>query len=136
MTRRVWIRNRSDVNPTAEALHEWRKRVKYHRHHCDLLRDLWPRPMKARIAELQRLSDILGDDHDLAMLAQGVMTIGVGGGGRGRSDAALLALIERRRAELQKTALPLGRRLFAENTGAFRKRLARYWKARRIELKG
>ncbi len=30
------------------ALHEWRKRVKYHRYHCELLRSLWKAPLTVR----------------------------------------------------------------------------------------
>lgn len=135
---RTYGRARTDMKQarrqlTAPAFHEWRKRVKYHRHHCDLLRDLWPGPMKARASELQRLAELLGDEHDLAVLAQYVMA-GRAGDPERRSETALLSLIERRRTELQQAALPLGRRLFAEDADAFRKRLKQYWKARRLEL--
>ncbi len=120
------------AQPSADAFHEWRKRVKYHRHHCDLLRDLWPRPMKARASELQRLADMLGDEHDLAVLAA---TAEGAGDRNSRSQRALLALIDGRRTALQQAAEPLGRCLFAEKQDAFRKRVTHYWKARQLALK-
>lgn len=120
------------AQPSADAFHEWRKRVKYHRHHCDLLRDLWPRPMKTRASELQRLADMLGDEHDLAVLAA---TAGGASDRNSRSQQALLVLIDRRRTALQQAAEPLGRCLFAEKQDAFRRRVTHYWKARQLELK-
>src|SRR6056297_791651 len=56
--------------PTTEALHELRKRVKYHWYHMRLLRGLWPAVNKAWAKELDRLSDVLGDDHDLAVFSE------------------------------------------------------------------
>ncbi|MGN8199891.1 CHAD domain-containing protein [Salinisphaera sp. RV14] len=118
------------ANPTAEAYHDWRKQVKYHRHHCDLLRDLWTRPMKARASELQRLADWLGDEHDLAILAARVEA-GRQANPDNRSQQAVLTLIDRRRSDLQRACEPLGRCLFAEKQRAFRKRMVQYRKARR-----
>jgi CHAD domain-containing protein len=54
--------------PCPEAFHEWRKRVKYHRYHCRLLRNLWQPVLIARRDQAKRLSDLLGWDHDLAVL--------------------------------------------------------------------
>ncbi len=50
--------------------HGWRKQVKYHWHHVRLLRNVWQPLMEARGEELSRLGDLLGDDHDLAVLSQ------------------------------------------------------------------
>jgi CHAD domain-containing protein len=47
--------------------HEWRKRVKYHRYHLRLLRNLWPRVMRAWRREVVTLSELLGKEHDLAV---------------------------------------------------------------------
>ena len=53
-----------------EALHEWRKRVKDLWHQCQVLTPLWPKRMKAMADAAHDLSDLLGEDHDLAVLAQ------------------------------------------------------------------
>ena len=55
--------------PSAEALHEWRKRVKDLWYEHTLLRELWPPVMSATGDEAHELSDRLGDDHDLVVLA-------------------------------------------------------------------
>ena len=55
-------------SPTPEHFHEWRKRLKYHWYHLRLLRQLWPAPMKGLAVEAKQLADLLGDDHDLAVL--------------------------------------------------------------------
>ena len=44
-------------------------------------------------------------------------------------DEAVLALIARRRAELQAEAMPIARRLYAEPPKAFRARLREYVRA-------
>ncbi|MFG0284418.1 MAG: CHAD domain-containing protein [Phycisphaerales bacterium JB039] len=110
--------------PAIEALHEWRKRVKDHRYQISMLRQLWPTVMEARQAELHRLSDLLGADHDLATLSAILHSEDLG-----LDLEALMPLIERRRAELIAQAWPLGARLFAEKPGRFAKRIGALWAA-------
>lgn len=105
---------RADSLPTNANLHEWRKRVKDLWYHERLLRDSWDGMLKAQADEAKTLSQLLGDDHDLAVLAEHV------------SDPDLLDLIERRRAELLAESRRLGRLLYAEKPKAFRRRLGRY----------
>ncbi|HMQ57072.1 MAG TPA: CHAD domain-containing protein [Rhizobiaceae bacterium] len=54
----------------AEDFHELRKHVKYHGMHCELLAGLWPSVMDARMAEAKAAGDKLGEDHNLAALAE------------------------------------------------------------------
>ena len=56
--------------PTVDGLHEWRKRVTDLWYHASLLEAAWPKPMKALGREAHALSDLLGDDHDLGVLAE------------------------------------------------------------------
>jgi CHAD domain-containing protein len=113
---------------SVEALHEWRKRVKDLWYHQRLLRDAWTAPLKAMAAESHRLADLLGDDHDLAVLAERV----TGSEGSATLDnETLLSLIAERRAELQEAALELGHRIYAEKPKAYGRRLARYLAAAR-----
>ncbi len=116
-------------DPTDEHLHEWRKRVKDLWYHQRLLHPLWSGMMEAQADELDELSDLLGDDQDLANLAATL-----------RSDASVTAgiatdvdpffeLIERRREELVDDALVLGRRVYAERPKAFVRRHRAYARA-------
>jgi CHAD domain-containing protein len=111
--------------PTVEALHEWRKRVKDLWYHLTLLRSLWPPVMEATGDEAHALSDRLGDDHDLAILAEWVEHRDAGG-------PEFFAAVHRRRGELQAEAFEIGARLYAENPKAFTKRMERLWDARDV----
>ena len=116
-----------EKSPSVERLHDLRKRVKDLWYHGRLLEEAWPRVVKAQSKAAHGLSDLLGDDHDLAVLAErverGVATDAP------IDDDAVLGLIARRRAELQAEAVPIARRLYAEPPTAFRGRLREYVRA-------
>jgi CHAD domain-containing protein len=116
------------ADPTVENLHEWRKQAKYLRYQLELLRPLWPERMGELAAEADRMGELLGDDHDLAVLRQ-MLTDDPGRFGDASDAEVLLALIDRRRAELEAEAVMLGRRFFQDKPGAFAARLKGYWKA-------
>jgi CHAD domain-containing protein len=108
-------------DPSVEALHELRKRVKDLWYHQRLLRDAWKAPLKALVDESHRLSDLLGDDHDLAMLADRLAAAP-----EAVDAETLRTLVAERRAELQREALQLGRLVYAEKPKAYGRRLGRY----------
>ncbi len=112
--------------PSSPAFHEWRKRVKYHRYQVRLLQDLWPEVLKAQRSQLHDLSDLLGDDHDLAVLREDLLTEPERYGGE-ETVAQVCALLDRRRAELQAHARTLGERCFAESPKRFVARMGAYW---------
>ena len=56
--------------PGDDSFHEWRKRVKDHLYHCRLFGMAWSPTMSLRVEEIKSLSDLLGEDHDLAVLRQ------------------------------------------------------------------
>jgi CHAD domain-containing protein len=86
---------------TPEALHEWRKQVKY-LHDALAALDGAARGKSAKIAKrADKLADRLGDDHDLAVLSQ-----------RRRAPKKLRKLIAGRRKKLQERALRLGEKLY------------------------
>jgi CHAD domain-containing protein len=116
---------------TSEAFHEWRKRVKYHRYHMKLLQDAWPAVVKARRSQLHELTDLLGDDHDLAVLRADLIADPERYGGE-LAVATACALLDRRRAELQADAQLLGQRCFAESTDRFVERFERYWQVAEV----
>jgi CHAD domain-containing protein len=104
----------ADRKPTTPNLHAWRKRVKDLWYQERLLEDTWPGVMKAQAKEAKKLSQLLGEDHDLAVLADRV------------NDPQLHRMIDERRAELLADARALGRRIYAERPKAFARRARRY----------
>jgi CHAD domain-containing protein len=122
---RTYRRGRRDFRaaqaaPTVEALHEWRKRVKDLWYQHTLLRELWPPVMQAVGDEAHRLANRLGDDHDLAMLAEWVRE-------HAAAEPEFFEALESRRSELQAEAMALGERLYADKPGAYVRRLRRLW---------
>lgn len=114
--------------PTTERLHEWRKRVKYHRHHVELLRPLDPALVEPWADRLNDLSDLLGDDHDLAVLLDEVRSDPDAYGGAAVVDG-IRVLVLGRRNDLQRRALALGARVTAEDPDAVVDRLGLWWEA-------
>lgn len=113
---------------TDVAFHEWRKRAKDLRYHVDLLEPVWPEVMKNVEKTLHRLTDCLGDDHDLSdlrrvMTSSPTLTRGVKGVKR------VIDRIDRRRSELQVDARPIGARIFSEKPREFSQRVGAYWDA-------
>jgi CHAD domain-containing protein len=117
-------------NPSDEALHEWRKRSKDLWYHLRLVRRGWPQVMETTADEAHALSDRLGDDHDLVVLAAHLDEPGEPLTGEQLDH--LRGLIGERRQELQKEAFAYGERLFAEKPKRFVKRLESYWDASRL----
>lgn len=127
------------------VMHQWRKRVKDLRYVAEALQRAEPvepafatvrrsrraaakaeRRWLAELAkEAEQLGEVLGEDHDLAVLGLWVEERGRQAGlGRG-SRRALLGAISRRRAKLRRRALKRGRRLYRRRPRAFLKRLER-----------
>jgi CHAD domain-containing protein len=61
---------RARDEPTPEHLHELRKRAKDLWHSSELLEPLCPKRMQPLSKRAHRLSDLLGDDHDLSILLE------------------------------------------------------------------
>ncbi|HLJ08538.1 MAG TPA: CHAD domain-containing protein [Acidimicrobiia bacterium] len=111
---------------TAEAFHEWRKQVKYLRHQFALLRQVWPDVLDAMEATADELGEVLGADHDLAVLRERVETASVL---LPASRKALVRRIDARRTGHRSEALTLGHRLYAEKPSGLTDRLGRLWNA-------
>lgn len=114
--------------PTPEAFHRWRKRAKYLRHQMEILTPIWPEVMIGMAVTLDRISELLGQDHDLAELLGTLAN---------RPDlcpnplerSLIGALAEQRRSDLQTAARILGRRIYAESPGSLAGRLGAYWES-------
>lgn len=124
--RRAFARARTQGSD--ECLHEWRKQIQYFWHQLQILKPLGSAPVSELLEQTHRLADLLGDDHDLAVL-------------RARAAAArnlfpttaaqraLIALVDRCRTGLQDEALRLGQHLYEEKPAAFTARLGEDWRA-------
>ncbi len=113
-----------------DAFHEWRKRVKYLHYQVDALQPLWPALLKAQAARLDELGEVLGLEHDLALLENIVQHDQIATANQ-RERTLLLSLIRRARLERQWHARNLGRALYVEKPDAFVARIGGYWLAAR-----
>jgi CHAD domain-containing protein len=121
---RIYLRGRRALkaarkDPDTESLHELRKRAKDLWHAAQVLRPAAPKAMKRLARRAHALSDVVGDDHDLAVLQAAARerqaTLAPG-------ELALLeGLIARRRRRLQRKALAQGRRVYARKPATLAK---------------
>jgi CYTH domain-containing protein/CHAD domain-containing protein len=118
-------RRAAEADPGDDGLHEWRKRAKDLRYGLELLSGAWSGPLEATAAEADRLSDLLGDHHDLAVLREDLRQRRLGE----EETRKLEAAIEARQEALAAEAFALGRRLYAERPKDFGRRIGRYWRA-------
>jgi CHAD domain-containing protein len=95
-------------------LHDWRKRVKDLRYTAEALRREGGGGKRLRDVAKRAdvLGETLGDDHDLALLAQLIRENRAGVKLPRRTRKLLLELIEKRRRTLQRRAMRLGKRLY------------------------
>lgn len=115
------------ATPAPELLHAWRKRAKDLWYHQRLLAPAWPDVLGAQAEAAHALTELLGDGHDLAVLAARLSDETRPLPPAVDADrAALLALVEHRSHELRTAATQLGHRVYAESPKAFTRRLARY----------
>ncbi len=110
----------------SEDLHSWRKRVKYLKHQLEILTPIFPEMLSATSFGLDRLGEILGEEHDLSEL---VATL------EDRPEVLpnpvertmLIALSQHRRAQLIDAAAVLGARIYTESPKRFIDRIDAYW---------
>jgi len=132
-------RNVAKLIGTPEVLHEWRKAVKYLRNAVEGVYgsnpDLPASAAAREVATISRRADeiaqLLGDDHDLAVLSQDLdsddgkgLTVSV--------SESVRALIEKQRATLEKRAIDLGATLYDQKP----KRFASVFKRLSLEHSG
>jgi CHAD domain-containing protein len=113
--------------PAPECLHEWRKQAKYLWHQLQLLEPMSPGAIGALADQMKKLSDYLGDDHDLAVLREKVIAHAEKFPPPG-GPAALLALVDRCQDRLRARAFFVGRRIYKDPPATFTQRFERYWR--------
>ena len=115
-------------DPSQAHLHEWRKQVKYLWHQLQVLQPIQVGQLTALADQAHTLANALGDDHDLALLAQKFLEEPDKFPDRATIQT-LADRIARRRALLQEQAMTLGHRLYEEKPRLFVDRLREYWRA-------
>ena len=115
------------TNPSAANLHEWRKRVKDLGYNVSLLEPIWPEQISALSRELDTLSELLGDHHDLQVLQYLVSKklVEVDFEHEGNQ---ILPIIDAQQRELSAAACKLGAGLLNEKPTDFCNRLHGCWK--------
>lgn len=112
------------TRPQDAALHEWRKRTKYLRYALQMLEPMRPSLLAPMVKEAHRLTECLGQHHDLSLLALKGRDFAQSSG---VSMAVLLDAIEQHQARLVSRALRCGARLYQMKPKALTERLGRYW---------
>ncbi len=118
---------RARQGQSVEALHVWRKRVKELRYAVETLDRGGKayRPVRRVARRADRLGEMLGEEHDLALLEARVRERSRAFAGERKVRKRLLALIAARRRKLRKRALREGERLYRRPPRRFVRRLKR-----------
>jgi CHAD domain-containing protein len=119
--------------PEATAFHKWRKHVKDLGYQMQILRNLWPAVFKRVRGELDMLGDLLGKEHDLTVMRD-VIVKNAHGAIVQEDLQAFLALTEEREFQLQSEAETIGRRIYAERSRDFIRRIFAYWDTWQAEV--
>lgn len=106
---------------TSANLHEWRKQTKYLHTAAAALRDAGMRYLSRVIARSHDIVDWLGDDHDLAGLADEIRKTRM----NDNESSVLFEAVENLRKNLERKALRCGKQLLREPPKRFAERLIR-----------
>ena len=123
------------ADPSMANLHEWRKQAKYLWHQLQLLEPAWTGHEKDLGDRVHRLSQLLGEDHDLAVLRQTLAADPLTYGGHGVLKG-LFEPLDRQREELERLAFELGRQLYKDSPKVFTSRIEAYWRAWAAKVEG
>jgi len=121
-------------DPTPENYHEWRKRVKDHWYHIRLLENLWTDMMQAYERTLKELETWLGEDHNLVVLREKVLSEPGYYGGRNNLKW-FREFVAEYQHELRANSLSLAARIYQEKPRQFTRRMQHFWDAWRKQPK-
>lgn len=117
---------RAEAEPSDETMHDLRKAAQLHWRLMRLLGPAWPDLFDARVEAARRLSQQLGDDHDLAVLAVWVHDAAAPSlTAAGRQQ--IVAECRKRQALLRAPALSAAALLFATKPRRFAAEICAYW---------
>lgn len=103
---------KTQVERSVESLHAWRKQAKYLRYQCEALGPLAPAAFEGLAKQANTLGELLGLDHDLAVLLASISAESIGDPSQ-KATATLTQRIQQRRLALESEADVLGNQLFA-----------------------
>jgi CHAD domain-containing protein len=115
-------------DPSQEHFHEWRKQVKYLWHQLQVLQPIQLDQLTTLADQAHSLANALGDDHDLAVLADKCLEEP----DRCSDRATMQTLADRiacRRAHLQAQAMTPGHQLYEAKPRLFVDHLRASWRA-------
>lgn len=108
-------------NPTSEVFHEWRKNVKYLWHLLQIIQPVNYQVIKRMTINFKKLSDFIGDEHDLHELQLLLIN-------RNVTNESLFRMINKKQFELRSDAWKLGEKLYEKDADEFTARLESYYK--------
>lgn len=111
--------------PDGVVVHDWRKAAKAFWYHTRLFEQSAPAVVGDLARQLDVLGELLGDHHNLTVLADWI--VASRGPGDGVHDALLAVIAERQDVKLV-LAFALGRQLAVERPGEVERRFRGYWK--------
>ncbi|MFZ5890157.1 MAG: CHAD domain-containing protein [Myxococcota bacterium] len=113
---------RARIGGDPKDFHAFRTPSKRHLYQLRLFEGIWPELLSAHVGEVDRLGELLGEHHDLSLLAEELTRL---------LDASerepLEKTIAKRERKLEKQILALGARCFAERPRDITRRFARYY---------
>jgi len=115
----------SDPNEE-EALHDLRKAAQAYWRQMILVQQAWPEVCQARAAAAKHVADVLGQDHDIALL-EGVLAAPEAHCLTRAEHGALSRYCTARHRELRTAALPKAQLLFAERSERLGERMRYLW---------
>jgi len=113
-----------------DSFHDYRKATKQLWYQTRFLAPVAPTVLEPLIDQLDRMSDALGDNNDLAVLVEQLRADPDRFGGRDVVSAAT-SVIAVHRVILQQRALRSGATIYAESPAAFGRRIHAYWRTTR-----
>ena len=119
-------------DPLPDAMHEWRKHVKYHAYQARLFREIWPEMMQVHTTALSDLADLLGEHHDMAVLQQRLAERPHDYGGA-EAVRHICGLSHELQENIADASFRSGARLLAERPRALAARWESYWQLWRGE---
>jgi len=120
--------HRAYRDPNGDTFHAWRRAVKAHRYQLRLLSPCAPAELNRRAAELGRLAEWLGQEHDLTMLRRTLRANRSWFGEESDAYYEVIRRIDQQRREKRLQALPLGEQLFAEPPRELGRRMRQHFR--------
>ena len=115
----------AESDPSGARLHAWRRQAKRHWYVLELFEVVDPDRLHPVVADLRRLSEVLGQEHDLALLAAHLNSRP---GRHAAADDEVLRVVAGRRRKLARRAFKLGARIYEARPRDVEETMHRDWR--------